>query len=267
MVEAVKHIFLEHKKNYEMLKKIIIAVMKQKTLRASLGIFWDYIHDFIYLIVFIAFRILTAGNSDIMGVHNIVYLITGIIPWFAINESIGTGVTALLSSKNIIKSLKFPISILPTAHIVAILLKRMPTFLLVFGTCLFYGYGGAFNPLKFAYFIVCMLVFLISYNMLFSAIIAISNDFHQLYMALVRIMIFSLPVVWSFENVSSILWLNILLHINPMAYIVSGFRYAFAINGMPSSLYTLYFWGVVAFLFGLGCLVQHKLRKYYADFM
>jgi teichoic acid transport system permease protein len=79
-------------------------------------------------------------------------------------------------------------------------------------------------------------------------------------------MIYTMPILWDFSRVKAI-WSNVLLRINPIVYVVKGFRDAFVLGMTQDLLYTLYFWGVVLMLFVLGSFLQYRLKKYYADFM
>jgi len=104
-------------------------------------------------------------------------------------------------------------------------------------------------------------------NFIICAFTAVSSDFQQLYMCVVRVMMFSLPIIWSFANIEEYKTLSLILRINPMAYVIEGFRRAFVTGGWPDITYTIYFWVVFVLLSLMGCFVQYRLRRYYADFM
>ena len=75
---------------------------------------------------------------------------------------------------------------------------------------------------------------MVSMNLLLSAFVAVSEDFHQLYLAIVRVIIYSLPIMWSYDKVDSTL-IHILLRINPMVYVIRGFRNVF-VQGMTQNI-------------------------------
>ena len=103
-------------------------------------------------------------------------------------------------------------------------------------------------------------------NLVIAAFVAVSDDFRQLYDALLRVLIYTMPILWDFSRVQSV-WVHILLRINPMVYVVKGFRDAFVLGETQSAFYSAYFWACVAGLFMTGSYVQDRLRKYYADFL
>lgn len=267
MRDAISYVYNEHKNNLDMIIKLAITNMSKQTIRTTLGVWWVYIHDILYFSVFILFRILMAGNGHIEGMHSVVYLITGLVPWFFMNEVLNTGSNAIKVNKGIIQSIKFPTSVLPTIEVLAIFFKRIFTFILVFVVEIYYGYIGEFNLILFVYYVICMFILMWAINLSICALVAVSGDFNQIYLAITRVLMFSLPIIWSFENIMDYKVLSILLRFNPMVYIIHGFRNAFVLGQAPDCLYTIYFWLCTAILTSCGCLVQYKLRKYYADFV
>lgn len=266
MKNSICYIVREHKENIWLIIKMAFMNTEKQTVRSSLGIFWTYFHDIVYILVFVVFRMLMAGNGRVMGMHSTVYMLTGMIPWFFINDVLSQGSMAVRSNSGIVQSIRFPVPVLPTIEVASIFIRRMISFAMLFAVVLLYGYIRYFNLLLFVYYVICALALCISWNLVVSAFIAISDDFRQLYDAFLRVLIYTMPILWDFSYVQS-LWVNILLRMNPMVYVVKGFRDAFVLGPTQDPAYTVYFWICVLALFGLGCYVQDKLKRYYADFV
>lgn len=266
MLESIKFVIKEHVDNRKMIMQLSFENMNQQTIRTSLGVFWIYFRDVMYFIVYTLFRVLTSGGGNIMGMNPIVYLLLGLIPFFFMNEVLNRGTSAIKNNKSIIQSIKFPITTIPTIDVLTIFFQRIFTFIIMLIIVYAFGYGKQIHYIKVLYFMVAMLSCMFILNLIISAFVAVSTDFHQLYMSLMRILIFICPVIWTFDTIKNP-FLNVLLHLNPLAYVLSGFRNAFVLGGMPSIQYTLYFWACMLILFVIGCRVQFKLRKFYADFI
>jgi len=266
MVKGMQVILQVHKQNIRLLVKMAFMNMGKQTVRSSLGMFWTYFHDIIYIFVFVAFRMLIAGGGNVMGMNSTVYMMTGMVPWFFINDVLSQGSMAVRNNKGIVKSIRFPVPILPTVEVVSIFLKRMFSFAMLFAVVTVFGYIRYFHLLLFLYYIICAVALSIAMNLLLSAFVAVSDDFRQLYDALLRVLIYTMPILWDFTKVQSI-GIHILLRINPMVYVVKGFRDAFVLGPTQDAFYTVYFWICVLVLFMAGSYVQDKLKKYYADFV
>ncbi len=266
MVEAIKYIFNEHINNYRLVIKLAIMNMEKQTIRTSIGVLWNYFHDIVYILVFIMFRVLITGYGNIMDMNSIVYMLTGLIPWFFISDVLNQGSTSIKSNKGIVQSLKFPISILPTTEVLSIFARRFFTFFLLLIISAIFGYLRFFSIGLFLYYLICLIFLMISINWILSAFVAVSEDFHQMYLAFVRVLIYSLPILWSFENNKSIVT-NIALRINPMVYVLDGFRDVFVLGYPPHLYYTIYFWIFIVLCILIGSFVQFKLKKFYSDFL
>lgn len=264
--KSVAYILREHKQNIRLIIKMAFMNMDRQTIRSSLGMFWIYFHDIIYILVFVAFRILVAGNGSVMGMDSTVYMMTGMIPWFFINDVLSQGSMAVRSNKGIVQSIRFPVPVLPAIEVLSIFLKRIFSFVMLFAIVAAFGYIRYFNILLFTYYIVCAFALSVAVNLVISAFVAISDDFRQLYDAFLRVLIYTLPILWDFSHVESV-GMNVLLRIDPIVYVIKGFRDAFVLGPVQDIRYGAYFWACVLVIFIIGSYVQDRLKKYYADFV
>ncbi len=264
MIKAIRFVIKEHKNSYRQIVKMALINTEKQTVRSSLGILWTYLHDIVYILVFVMFRLLISGYGNIDGINSIAYLLTGLIPWFFISDMLNQGSRSIRANKGIVQSIRFPVVILPTIEVLSIIFRRFFTFFILIIVITAFGYLECFDILLFLYYFFAMVCLMISMNLLLSAFVAVSEDFYQLYQAFVRVMIYSLPIMWSFDRVDSVA-VHVLLRINPMVYIIKGFRNVF-IQGMTQDFwYTVYFWIAILIIFCLGCYSQQKLNKYYSD--
>lgn len=266
MFRAISFIINEHKTNYKQIIKMALINTEKQTVRSSLGILWTYFHDIVYILVFIMFRLLISGYGKIDGMNSIVYLLTGLIPWFFISDMLNQGSRAILSNKGIVQSIRFPITILPTIEVLSIVFRSFFTFFILLIALTAFGYLKFFDVILFFYYFAALVYLMVSMNLLLSAFVAVSEDFHQFYLAVVRVIIYSLPIMWSFDKVDNVI-VHVLLRVNPMVYIIRGFRNVF-IQGMTQNIrYTAYFWTSITVIFAFGCYAQYKLHRHYADFV
>lgn len=262
---SIKYIFDELKENKQNIMGLAVQNMRQQTLRTSLGIGWVFFRDVIFYFVFTIFRYLMSGSEDVEGMNFILYLLVGMIAWNFMSECINGGITAIKHNKNILSSMKFPISILPTIEIIAIFLKRLFTLLILFVVIMIFGSIGDITWWMLIYYFISMFVFMIVWNLIFSAIMAVSNDFEQLYRSITSVLFFTMPIMWSFEILKSTPWIIRFFKLNPFIYIIEGFRDACVLGNLPDLEYTLYFWGLCLILFCVGSILQYKLRRHYVD--
>ena len=267
IANAVKYVLRQHILNVKRIFALSFSHAKKQTVRTSLGIWWTVIRDLVYFAALTAFRYLLAGNATVDNMHFTVYLILGLVPWFFMNEVISGGALAINMNKPIVESLIFPAVILPTIEATAIFIKRLFTLTFIFIILYIFEDLSRINYLLVLYYFIAMYFLMIAYNLFISAFIAISKDFNQLYATVTRILMFFMPILWTFEMFKSNLWLTRILKSLPFTYIIMGFRDAFIVGGSIPLFYTIYFWVVTLLLFVFGSIIQYKFRKFYADFI
>jgi teichoic acid transport system permease protein len=265
--QAIRYIVDEHLSNIKRIGLLSIAHAKMQTEGTSLGIWWTFIRDAANFITLVFFRLLLAGNAQVEGMHLMVYLATGLIPWLFINEILNNGVNALIANKTLVMSIQFPVVILPTIETCATFIKRLFNIVVLFVIVIIFGNISKFNIWLFLYYYFATFTIMVVYNLLVSSIISLSKDFKNFYLTFLRAIFFLTPIMWSFDRVENNPVLITLLKLNPFSYPIMGFRDAFEHGLPPHWNHSVYFWSVVTILFILGSIFQYKLRKYYADYM
>ncbi len=267
MIKAIVYVIKEHSNNIKRIAIMSFEHTKKQTIRTSLGFWWTVIRDIVYIFCLVGFRYLISGNKEVEGMHFVVYLILGLIPWFFMNEVINGAVNAYQMNSPIVKGIPFPITTLSTIEVTAIFLRRSFTILFCFIVLAIFEDLSHINYLLLLFYFIVMYVLMVAYNFVFSAFVAISKDFSQLYSTITRVLMFFLPILWSFERVQDNAIISNALKLLPFSYIITGFRQAFMASSPPTLLHNIFFWSVFIALFIGGCRIQYKFRKHYADFM
>jgi len=89
--------------------------------RQMLGSVWAIGHPLVHVLVFIfLFRIvlnLRVDATRAMPLDYTAYLLSGLIPWLAIQEALGKSSTVITSSANLVKQVVFPLEVLPVKSV------------------------------------------------------------------------------------------------------------------------------------------------------
>ena len=102
-----------------------------------------------------------------------------------------------------------------------------------------------------------------------SALCVFFKDMAQLVNIFLQVGIWATPIMWNFDTMVDKIpgWLVILLELNPMYYITSGYRDSFiSQTGFWTKPWlTLYFWCFTIVVFAIGTHVFKKLQPQFAD--
>lgn len=257
-------------------RKLIFSLAKNdfKTQFAGsyLGIIWAFVQPIVTVLVywFVFEKGLKAGGMNTSAgvqVPFVLWLIAGIVPWFFFQDALNGGTNALVQYSYLVKKVVFKISILPIVKIISALFVH--TFFVVFTLVLYacYHYYLDLYTLQIFYYTLCMIIFVLGLVYLTCSIVVFFKDLTQIINIILQIGIWMTPIMWNIDtmNLNPIL-LNI-FKLNPMYYIVAGYRDAL-INKVwfwERAQLTIYFWIVTVLLFGLGCFVFRRLKVHFAD--
>ena len=115
-----------------------------------------------------------------------------------------------------------------------------------------------------------LLAFLFATGLVYatSAVTVFFRDMKEVVGILLQIGMWVTPIMWNFETMVQIPgWAITVLKLNPMYYIVSGYRNALInhIGFWEDMGLTVYFWVVTAVILFLGTTVFKRLRPHFAD--
>lgn len=240
---------------------------KTKYAGSYLGIVWAFVQPIVTILVYwFVFSVgLKAGN--VMDYPFVLYLISGIVPWFFFQDALNGGTNALIEYNYLVKKVVFKISVLPIVKIISALYVH--GFFVIFSLiiCAYYGYYPSLYTLQLIYYSACTFMLVLGLVYATSAIVIFFRDLSQIIGIFLQVGIWLTPIMWDLSILSDHPLLMKLFKLNPMYYIVSGYR-----DSMLSHVWftehwgwTLYFWVVTIALFGLGTVIFKRLKVHFAD--
>lgn len=248
---------------------LIINMVKRdvqtKYLGSYLGILWAFIQPLsiilLYWFVFqLGFRSVPVGN-----VPFIVWLTTGLIPWFFFSEGLSSATHSITESSYLVKKVLFRVSLLPVIKICSALLIHLFFVFVLLCLLWIYGLNLSIYSLQAIYYIFAAFVFTTALSWLTSSIIVFFKDLGQIIGVVLQMGFWLTPIVW-FLNVMPD-GVQKILKLNPLFYIVEGYRDSFLYQEWfwNHTNLTLYFWGVTLCVLLLGVIVFKKLKPHFAD--
>ena len=252
-------------------RKLVLSLAKNdfKTKYAGsyLGIVWAFIQPIVTILVYwFVFSVgLKAGT--VSDYPFVLYLVSGIIPWFFFQDALNGGTNALIEYNYLVKKVVFKISILPIVKIISALFVHVFFVAFALLLCACYGYTPSLYTLQIIYYSVCTFLFVLGLVYATSAIVIFFRDLAQIIGIFLQVGVWLTPIMWDIDMLSSHPWLIKLFKLNPMYYVVTGYR-----DSMLGHVviwnhvsWTIYFWVVTILLFGLGSVIFKRLKPHFAD--
>ncbi len=240
---------------------------KKRYAGSYLGAVWAMVQPVVtvamYYVVFDV--IMGTGKSMVPDKPYVLFLTAGLVPWFYFNEALNNGTNALLEYNYLVKKVVFKISVLPIIKIIAATFIHVffAVVLLVISAC--YGYFPTIYTIQLIYYSMCLFVLVLGMCYTTCAVMVFFKDIGQIISILLQIGMWATPILWDIGSLSPTA--EMLVKINPLVYIVNGYRSAiFEERWFFEDFYsTMYFWIITVVIFGVGALVFKRLKVHFAD--
>ncbi|WP_033827544.1 ABC transporter permease [Bacillus andreraoultii] len=240
-----------------------------------LGVAWEFINPFIQILIywFVFGSISRRANIEVMpnkDVPFIAWLLGGFIIWNFFYQATIQGSKSIYTRLGMLSKMNFPMSIIPTYVIFSQFYVHLVMLLVSIILLQFMGYYINIYYLQLFYFIVATFVFLFSISLITSTLSTIIRDVHMFLNAILRMFLYLTPVLWPISSVISDSKIVTLIKLNPLYYLIEGYRSAFFGTGwyfIEHWLYTIYFWSLIILLFFIGSALHVKFRKNLVDFL
>jgi teichoic acid transport system permease protein len=193
---------------------------------AILGWFWLILKPALYILCFwFALEIgLRATHSSGESPY-LVWLASGLMPWFYIKSMLGTGSNAFRANKYLVVGVQFPLAVIPRFVSLSHLLTFFITLPILATIFIAFRFPLTIYALQLPVIIALLYLFFTLWSLMMSPLTAMSRDFMN-FLRVCQTPIFWLSGVLFNVNNINVPWIRRLLDINPVTFFVSSFRAA-----------------------------------------
>lgn len=245
--------------------KLVKQDFKAKYIGNNLGILWAFIQPVITICIFWFVFQVGFKSKPVDDFPFILWLITGILPWFFITDGIQTATTSIVENSYLVKKIVFRVSLLPIVKIISAFLVHIFFIAFMFSMFMFYGYTPSIYWLQILYYLFVAIVFLLAFSWLSSSIIVFFKDVGQIINMFIQFGFWGTPIFWSYKILpEKYMWV---VEYNPIFYIVEGYR-----DSMINNIWFwdklsvgLYYWCFTLILLIVSVITFKKLRPHFAD--
>jgi lipopolysaccharide transport system permease protein len=242
-----------------------MAIREIKGLYAQtiLGLSWAAINPLIQIVIFsVIFGGIVKVTTD--GIPYVLFSSLGIIPWTYMSQTMTGSSLSLVQQGDILTKVYFPRLVLPIVPALTGLLDFAISGAVILVLCIYYRTPLTWNLALLPLFTTMMAVTAIGAGILFSAVVVRFRDLRPGMPYLIRLMMYSAPVIYSASGIQS--EYRMIFSLNPFVGVIEGFRAC--ILGTPFPW--IYIWpGAVLSLAILvfGLLYFKRLEKIFVDIL
>jgi len=259
-------------KNRMLIARLSYNDFKTRFSGSFFGIFWAFVQPVVTVLVFWfvfqygfgAHRAQMAGGASVPFV---LFLVSGLVPWFFFAEALNGGTNALLAYNYLVKKVVFQISILPIVKVSSALFVHLTFIGITLILFLGMGYFTGWYALQVIYYSISLFLLVLAMSYLTCAVVVFFRDLREIINVVLTVGMWLTPILWNLEAMIEEPILLFVFYLNPVYYVISGYRNSLInqIGFWERPLLSLYFWGVVLLVGMLGLLTFRRLKGHFAD--
>ena len=242
-----------------------VSDFKTKYAASYLGIIWAFVQPIVTISIYVVVFGYGFKSMPVKDFPFVLWLSAGIIPWLFFSDALMSATTSLKEYSFLVKKVVFEIKVLPIVKIIASFYIHLVFIGIVTILYVADGYIPTVYNLQLIYYAFCTLVIVLGVGYITSALNVFVPDLVQIVNIILQFGMWMTPIMWSPSLFGPVV--ERIIKINPMYYIVEGYRDSFY-NHIPfwdKPGLTIYFWCIALILLIAGMYTFRKLEKHFAD--
>ena len=243
----------------ELIWALAMKELKLRYKRSVLGFLWALLNPALMMAV------LTLVFSTVLrfGIpHYAIFLLSVLLPWTFFSQSLGYAVDCIVGNGDLIRKVSVPKLVFPVAAVVSniinLFLSLIPMALLVLALRHPFYSTWLFLPVP----ALALILFTLGMTCFFATANVFYRDVSHILQVVLSAWFYFTPIIYALDFVpANLQWI---FRLNPMIYVINGFRLAIYYGMLPSwrSIAASFLCGIVALI--VGCAV---FRKYQDEFV
>ncbi len=246
----------------DLLYFLSVRGIKIKYAQSVLGVGWAVANPLIQALLFtLVFGELAKLDSD--GTPYILFSFTAMVVWTYFSGILTDATTSLVANRDMISKVYFPRLILPLAAVLSKLLDFGVAFLVLVGLLIYYQQMPDITVLMLPVLVLILVLTSIGAGCLLAAVAVQYRDVNYAMTFLVRLLMFTVPVVYSVSVIPEAY--RSLYALNPMVGVIEGMRSMF-LQTRPFPWEWVATGGAVSVVvFLVGCFYFRRVERHFAD--
>lgn len=238
---------------------------KAKYAGSALGMVWGFVTPIITILIYWFVFQVAFQNGPVNGVPYVLWLVSGIVPWFFISEGWSGATGVLIDYSYLVKKVVFEVELLPAVRVTSAAFVHLFFVVLTFIVNFACGYPPQWLDLQIVYYMAAAYILTLAMGRITSTLTAFVRDTSNFVGVLVQFGFWITPLFWDINSLPR--KLHIFFQINPIYYVTQGYRdtFVYGTGFWEKPWQTLYFWAFVAVLIVVGNVLFKKLRPHLAD--
>lgn len=262
-VDFIRHLLNNSNLFYELVKRDILEQYRS----SFLGIFWALVEPIVFMLLLAFVFDVGLRAGAMMEVPFVAYMLTGMSIYFLFSGVLEQSASVIKNNAYLVNKVNFRVSLLPLVKVCSETVTHFFTLFPVLVILLFLNISPSWYWLQALYYLAALIFLLLGTAWFISALSLFIPDIGNIVRIITRFLLYLSPIFWDINMFPPMV--QVCLKMNPMYYIVSGYRDSFLFDqGFWNHPWlTTYFWVFSLAMFVIGVAVFRHLRPHFADFV
>jgi lipopolysaccharide transport system permease protein len=258
LTQLIKNLWLYR----ELLAQLVGREIKARYKQSILGYFWVILNPFFQLLV-MSFVFAIILRVNVPGVSYVLFLYTGLLPWTFFANSLTAATQSLVTSRNLLKKVKFPREILPLSSVIAKIVDLGMAGLTLIPFFIYYRRPINICVLWFVPILATQIIFTAGLALLLAALNLFYRDIKHLFSLILRLWMYLTPIFYPIDIVPDrFRWVY---KLNPMSVLINAYRQGILAGKSPIISHLFLALVVSLVVLSTGYFIFKRLEKSFAD--
>lgn len=269
IMKSLRIVLTEIWQNLPIIRRIAAFNIRSRFADNYLGSIWDYLEPILYIGTYFIVFGLGMYHGSVGDTPYIIWLLTGIVPWYFIQGSFHKGLTSISSQLGLLTKTKFPISVAPVMPILQEVRRFWVMGAITVVVLFLFGEYPTITWIGIIYSLVAMFATALAHNLINSTLSVMIPDYKQAVNALFRLLFFTSGVIINIDAKGLPFVLAQIIKMFPFYYVINSFRDALIYNVwfFQDISYTLFFWLLTFVMLMVGSIVHLRFRASFIDML
>lgn len=241
----------------ELIQNLVVRNLKVRYKNSSLGFLWTLLHPLLYIAIYYFFISLMRFEMDLAE------LLTGVIPWHFFSMTLGDSVDVISGNATLITKVRFPRIILPMATAIANVINYLLSLVVLLIFLPIIGVSWSLPLLLLPLIITLSFLFTFGVSLCICTANVYFKDTAHLLGSGLMAWFFMTPIIYPLSQIPE--RYHDLVYLNPMAALITLYRYAMLGREFDFSLIFLTSFVTIILVFVIGVKAFKKYEPLFAD--
>jgi len=255
------------KKLFRLVPPLFIRDIKERYAGSVMGVFWTFLQPvlliLLYWLVFSQIMKIRV-RADTGEIPFLVFLLSGLLPWFALQEGVMRGASSIIDKRHVIKKVIFPAELFPITAVTSSFAHHGIGFLIFLVVYFFWKGDISLFQISFTAGILFMQIVLTTgLSFLFSSLTVYLRDIAQVLGIVFQALFYMSTILFPMTAIPD--KLKFFISLNPVTSLSEAYHNVILYNRSPEVGGMIYLSVVTVFAFVGGVYLFRKLKRGFAD--